>query len=90
MNARTAKRASPKPRRTRSVPESRFGYFCIGCGCCDMAGCPGGCSWRQVLPSLSIGVCSECPAYLPLLKDMSDATARAIYKEKAAKAEEWG
>ena len=49
---------------------------CIGCGCTDLAACPGGCSWLVVdrarrtggattaKSSGALGVCSECPEAL--------------------------
>lgn len=79
---------SAKPPRVPAEPDERFGRFCIGCGCCDTVGCPGGCSWSAVHPSVHVGVCSECPAYLPVLKRMTVATAEAIHAEKLTKIEE--
>lgn len=83
-------RARPKknPPGAR-IPDPRFGRFCIGCSCCDTFGCEAGCSWRVAHPSIPVGVCSECPAYLPLLAKLDVVTARAIYRELAAKATEW-
>lgn len=70
----------PAPRRAAQcaqlVPDPRFGLFCIGCG------------WLKDHAAAPVGVCSECPAYLPVLKDLGARTAWAIYREKAAKAEE--
>lgn len=90
MTKRKAQRPKAANRRAATAePDERFGRFCIGCGCCDTIGCEAGCSWREVHPSVHVGVCSECPAYLPLLKRMTVAIAEAIHAEKLRQASEW-
>ena len=86
MKRRRAKRAVPD----RSASYVRFGRICIGCGCCDEIGCAAGCGWRAAHPSVPVGVCTECAAYLPLFKLMTVPVAQAIYCQLGAKIEEWG
>lgn len=86
MSARRTKRRRARAPR---IPARFFGRFCIGCGCCDTIACGGGCGWKALHRSAPVGVCTECPAYVALLEDLDVYTARAIYREKAAKAEEW-
>jgi hypothetical protein len=35
---------------------------CKGCGCTDLAACPGGCWWISVNYATGEGICSSCVA----------------------------
>lgn len=38
---------------------------CIGCACTDHDACPDGCHWLRLDRPNSVGVCSNCPEFLP-------------------------
>jgi hypothetical protein len=72
----------------RMIPELRQlidqiptgGRICVGCGCSDLAACPGPCHWTTEDDGDGRGLCSAC-ARLPL--DVLIERGRGIFAEIA-------